>query len=339
MPICVLCARDFVEGSEEHILPNAIGWSQATTDIVCPACNTHTAKFDSELIGSVSALITIIDPVGRRNRAPGYEPKGTVLPVTIKAGGEVAMPGTFTFQREGETWVSVDDAQLAEFTARMARKGRAVEFSEHVDRTEIPDAVIEVLDLRLPSLLAMGKAACHFAALHVPDWDRHGSGVAGLRDALIGSADSLPGSGLFAWDFDQPPISDQPFYHGIELIACSEVGSICLRVHVFGLIRVRFVLTDSYRGDTHKFRTVARDPRTGEETVREGRCPHPLPVLYARQRFHEYPTERARRYFAEHRHLIRPEEWVDKLDSTLVRLRLKQQPASVTRITLVERLH
>lgn len=311
-PVCALCRKSFEPGAAEHILPNAIGWSRATTDIVCPSCNAATSRFDQALIDSVKPLITLIDPPGRRKAAPSFAPAGTALPVTIRPGGEVVLPAEYIFERDGERWVSVEDERWDEFLERMSARGQEIELTEHVTETSIPDAIVPVLDLSPAALPALGKSAIHVAAWQVSDWDRDGSGIAALRDVLVRGGDALPGSGVFSWDFDQPGLDEAPFYHGIQLLSCPQQRAICVRVHVFGLVRVRFVLSETYSGEVHKVLRWTRDPQSGDEQSEETSCPHPFAHLFALRRQDEYPIEAARSYFASNRHSVRPEHWEDK---------------------------
>lgn len=314
MPRCVICRLAFTPGAVEHILPNALGWSRFTSNLVCPTCNAGTSTVDARLVASVQPLITLIDPPGRRTPPPAFRPGQTEYPVSVGPGGALSMPDEFVFEKDGERWVSVASERLEEFEARMAGRGRAVEFVGQTNRTYIPDAVVRILDLNPPaSVLALGKAAIHFAALKVGDWERNGEGADAIRGALIGAANSVPGN-VFAWDFDQPDLGETDFYHGLELYACPQLGTIGVRVHIFGLIRVRFTLTDSYRGENHQVVRLIRDPATGRDACSSAPCPHPLPWLFARQRTAEYPTGKADAYFRARRHLIKPDGWDDQRD-------------------------
>lgn len=310
--VCALCQKPFEPGPAEHILPNALGWSRATAGIVCQQCNSATSKFDGALIGSVKSLITLIDPPGRRRAAPSFAPQGTSLPVTIRPGGEVVLPPEYTFERDGERWVSVDDDRVEVFLERTRARGWQIELTEHVTETSIPDARIPVLDLSPAAIPALGKSAIHVAAWQVSDWDRDGNGIAALRDVLVHDGDAIPGSGVFSWDFDQPDLDEAPFYHGIQLLSCPQQRAICVRVHVFGLVRVRFALSETYSGEVHRVLRWTRDPKSGEEQWEEAPCPHPFAYLYAVRRQDEYPIEAARSYFANNRHSVRPEHWEDK---------------------------
>lgn len=309
-PLCVLCQARFEPGAAEHILPNAIGWSRSTADIVCPSCNAATSRLDGALVDSVKPLITLIDPPGRRAAAPSFVPGGTALPVTVRAGGEVVLPPEYVFDRDGERWASVDDEHVEAFRARMQARGLDVEFTEHTSETRTA-AFVRVFDLDPAAIPALGKSAIHFAAWKVPDWDRNGSGIAALREVLVRGAATLPGSGVFSWDFDQPDLATAPFYHGLELYACPQLRAICVRAHVFGLLRLRFTLSETYHGSVHRVVCWTRDPGSGKEEWNESSCPHPFPGLFAWRRQVDYPVEAARAYFARNRHNIQPEAWVD----------------------------
>ena len=159
----------------------------------------------------------------------------------------------------------------------MAGRGKSVtvvdhrEFDYHVLKMTMVEPSIE-------SVIAMGKAALHFAALFVPFRQLRGSGIDVLRNALLTRQTDVQAlSGVTAWDYEFPDISDTAFYHALQMTACPETHCLYVRVHVYGMIRMRFVLSDTYSGRRHSVRTCIEQPKTGEREEFRRRCAHPIP--------------------------------------------------------------
>lgn len=148
------------------------------------------------------------------------------------------------------------------------------------------------------SLLGMAKAAIHFAAIEVSRKTVVGDGFREIRKCLLGQATRLP-TGT-CWDFDTPDMTSTPFYHGIEVTACPQTACVSARVHLFGAIRVRFLLSTTYSGKRHVRRRFTRDPSTGVQEKCSLSCEHPLPWLLNLSQSTAGAFAAGRSYYEEH---------------------------------------
>ncbi len=309
---CVLCCETFEPMAEEHLLPNALGWSFSSDDVVCPKCNQSTSETDRVLTDSVAAITTLINPAGRRKRPPSIKPHGTPLPVTIGAGGSIDLPGSYKFEHaEHGPVLMVSEEALADVQAKASRRGQRFEIIETVESVEISQATINTLDLHPDAIVPLAKVALHATARFVPDWDRRGVGTDLLRTLALGLRTGWP-VGIAAWDFDQNALSSAPFCHAVAVTACPRSGTLTVRAHVYGLIRIRFLVSTTYRGTRHESIALVRSPIDGSQEEKPTACPHPLDWLWMRRWPQEFPMDAAVAYFNEHRHLIAPSGFIDR---------------------------
>lgn len=280
---CILCEGAFAPSSEEHILPNALGWPLATREIICSSCNQATSRTDVTLTDAVKAVTTFINPPHRRSTAPSIRPRGTDAPIQIAAGGKVRLPDVYQIDSPDDgKMFSISDDALGDFRRKQAERGRGVEIRSRIDAVDVHDSSVTMVDVHMPAILApLCKTALHACAYVIRDWDRRGAPVEALRHAALSTEPGWP-SGLAAWDFDQAPLDSSPFYHALSVTSCPQTGIVAVRIHVYGLIRIRFVVDTHYTGSEHAVTTIVVSPRTGQQNQFEGVCPHPLPLLNVR---------------------------------------------------------
>ena len=195
----------------------------------------------------------------------------------------------------------------------MKKRGRGLEIVGTLDETYVPDVNLG-FSVGPEVLPGLAKYALHAAALESSGWDRSGEAADAIREVLVGTAGRFPRRNVISWDFDQPDlISGVPFYSGYQVVACPEKGLLGARVHIYGLLRIRVLLTNGYRGECHRVVTSHREPFTGTESRVEGECrQHPLPSLWAGISWRLPPSMRMTDYFSRHRRLVTAENFTEQ---------------------------
>lgn len=316
-PSCVVCLEEFTPGAAEHILPNGLGWREKTRDIVCPKCNAATSPLDSQLTHAFEGLTTLINPRGRRKTAPGFEARRVRVsapassepfsieaaePLLLRAGPIPVMPRLIHARRpdgkEVVLWKTPEDLERWEAKAKGRGRVRSVTNKGMASLDFTFD--LRVFDQTSAVWPSVAKAALHEAARLVPSWDRTGSGADAARELVSGKPTSR--LWVMSWDHDLPAMSEEPFYHGMEVTACPDSRLLMVRVHVYGLLRCRIVLSDSYSGKEHFKRRTLEFPLSGESVCQALDCRHEIPWLvgFAHLGMDEIEA-RLKDYFAQHR--------------------------------------
>ena len=97
---CVYCGEPITVGSREHIIQNAIGGLEESTDICCSKCNNYISKYiDKPFVTTFNPIIARINNFAKTNNkksAPSYSGKaiynGNEYSVIFKNGQVVACP-------------------------------------------------------------------------------------------------------------------------------------------------------------------------------------------------------------------------------------------------------
>lgn len=97
---CVYCGEPIAVESREHIIQNAIGGLEESTDICCPKCNNYISKYiDKPFVSSFNPIIARINNFAKTNKkksSPSYSGKaiynGSEYSVIFKNGQVVACP-------------------------------------------------------------------------------------------------------------------------------------------------------------------------------------------------------------------------------------------------------
>lgn len=97
---CVYCGKQITVGSSEHIIQNAIGGLEESTDICCSECNNYISRhIDNPFVSTFNPIIARIDNFAKTNNKkslPSYsgraEYKGEVYNVVFKNGRVVSCP-------------------------------------------------------------------------------------------------------------------------------------------------------------------------------------------------------------------------------------------------------
>ena len=150
-------------------------------------------------------------------------------------------------------------------------------------------------------LLSLIKAAMHWAALMAPSWDGEGRNADAIREILAtGNSTEL------SFDVDDfPPIDGPPFHHTVSVIACPRTKVLIGRVVVYGILRIRIVLSYSYAGNEHGVWTRTEDPINAAAEELAEVCGHPITWLLASHYGLDEYHSRSIAYLGEHRELIR----------------------------------
>lgn len=97
---CVYCGKPIVKESKEHIIQNAIGGLEVSTDICCPGCNELISRIiDVPFVKIFTPIVARIDNFAKTNNGkstPSYKGKakynGKIYSVTLKNRKIVACP-------------------------------------------------------------------------------------------------------------------------------------------------------------------------------------------------------------------------------------------------------
>ena len=97
---CVYCAKQITVGSSEHIIQNAIGGLEESTDICCSECNNYISRYiDKPFVSTFNPIIARIDNFAKTNNKkslPSYSGrakyKGEEYNVVFKNGRVVSCP-------------------------------------------------------------------------------------------------------------------------------------------------------------------------------------------------------------------------------------------------------
>ncbi len=319
---CIVCRQPFQPATREHILPNAVGWTTATSHVVCPDCNCATTSYDKAIADSFSLVTTWLDPPGRRVRTPASsgmtasisarfldddagEPSRSFTPrerLRVEPGGQFTTPGVFSVPSSGsdrETifWDTEEDRDA--WLRKLESRGNRPKLVRNGAARLRVTTELQLYAVQATALPGLGKSALHFARLKIEDWDGSGQGADTIRTAL--ASGQAPGAAGSTADYDLPDLSSSPFYHGLQVIACPRTGCLAVRVHVYGLVRARFVLSDHYAGSSHVIQTCVETPRDRGKEERTESCYHPLPWLMERTSLRDTDFgERSSLYFRAH---------------------------------------
>lgn len=310
---CVLCLKPFRASKKEHILPNAIGWRRASPKYVCSECNGRTSWLDKELAKSVETLTTLISPPGRRSLAPSIPGLDSDAPIVIRPGGKAELPSVFeTTDSAGQQRANVHPDALPDYLETLHSRGRRVKETSLIDSPFDVQFALDSIAVTGEAILAALKAGLHFTAHYIPLRDLREEPVERLRSQLLSDAPSVfELVEDFQWDFDLPAIDTESFYHGIKLIACPKTGALVVRVHVYGMLRIRYVLGYSYEGRRHSEPYYVERPTQTQVNSSEGRtkCMHPLSALLGISHSIQRAQEGSATYFDENAHVVLPPEW------------------------------
>lgn len=97
---CVYCGKQIIVESREHIIQNAIGGLEETTDICCSECNNYISKcIDKPFVSIFNPIISGIDnfaKTNKKNSMPSYtgkaKYKGEEYSVVFRNGQVVSCP-------------------------------------------------------------------------------------------------------------------------------------------------------------------------------------------------------------------------------------------------------
>ena len=97
---CVYCGEPITVESREHIIQNAIGGLEESTDICCSICNNYISKYiDKPFVTTFNPIIARINNFAKTNNkksSPSYSGKaiynGNEYSVLFKNGQVVACP-------------------------------------------------------------------------------------------------------------------------------------------------------------------------------------------------------------------------------------------------------
>lgn len=71
---CVYCGNPIIVESREHIIQNAIGGLEESTDICCPKCNNYISRFiDKPFVTTFNPIIARIDSFAKTNKSIHYQ--------------------------------------------------------------------------------------------------------------------------------------------------------------------------------------------------------------------------------------------------------------------------
>lgn len=218
----------------------------------------------------------------------------------------------------GEEMLSVSREAMNDTEAKMLARGKRLEWVGDTDT--LRHVVAAPFEFGSEAMRSLAKTAVHATADFFGERAALGASQSRrLRNLALGLPDAL--AGLVVWDYASAEMASEPFYHGVEATACPTTGILSVRVHVYGLWRVRFLVSDTYRGRLHSVRTRITDPIGDSQRVTPTRCRHPIPWLTMRERGPAYRDLRARAYLATHGSMFesatltnlnrfeRPEEW------------------------------
>ncbi len=312
--LCVLCGTGFLEStvSREHLLPTAIGFRTNSRTSICSGCNASTKWADEAIAHSVEWTTQVLNPAGRTRRLRPLVIRGGDVPLLMHAGGRISLPREHMVSDGDDQFHLIDSAHWPEFEARMTRKGR------RAVRTVSLQGIYTTWgidwfeqDVNLPNALA--KAALHYLhrnKVRIPAADRE------LIQSVAQGRARLPRS-MWSWDYDLDVMAEDRVYSGLEIVACPDTGLLSCRIHIYGLIRVRIIISQTYRGSRHGcYRLVEYVDDTTPASSRTS-CRHPSPLAYQTCPRQPYSLRQAMSWFSERIAPSVDKTW-DHLDQKLV---------------------